>query len=356
MGSSSKPPANLFKRSNGYWYVRRSVQGVEKWVSTGTQDLDHALRRYHEIMTGLYNEGRGWDDRDRVVPTFAEWWATYDKAYMPLKSKATQRRERAIVNNTAMKAFGRRRLDEVPKSLAQKYLNTRGEKVTQDTLTREHSFLQAVWTKAIEDGHEVKNPWALIKREPYSVKQRTVTEGEQEAILGVCSPRFARWMRFMLGTGLRDEECRTITPGSFDWASGTVHVVGKGRNGKKRVRDVPMLDGADRIAKEQLEEGRFFSGSAALWGKELRRYCTRAEVKPFGPHTLRHTFATRYLRGGGNVYTLSKILGHSSVAITERHYAHLLKEDLVKASAGVNLGVRPRVVSIRSKSRSTKTA
>jgi integrase/recombinase XerD len=45
------------------------------------------------------------------------------------------------------------------------------------------------------------------------------------------------------------------------------------------------------------------------------------------------------LRGGGNIYTLSKILGHSSVTMTEKQYVHLLSEDLVKLSEGVRLGI-----------------
>ena len=53
------------------------------------------------------------------------------------------------------------------------------------------------------------------------------------------------------------------------------------------------------------------------------------------PATLRHTFGTRWLQAGGDIYKLSKILGHSSVAVTEAHYAHLLKEDLVAASQQV---------------------
>jgi integrase len=37
------------------------------------------------------------------------------------------------------------------------------------------------------------------------------------------------------------------------------------------------------------------------------------------------TFGTRWLQAGGDIYKLSKILGHSSVAVTEAHYAHSLK-------------------------------
>jgi site-specific recombinase XerD len=54
---------------------------------------------------------------------------------------------------------------------------------------------------------------------------------------------------------------------------------------------------------------------------------------------LRHTFGTRWLQAGGDLYKLSKILGHSSVAVTEAHCAHLLKEDLVAASQQVKIPV-----------------
>ena len=40
-------------------------------------------------------------------------------------------------------------------------------------------------------------------------------------------------------------------------------------------------------------------------------------------HNLRHTFAGPFLASGGDIFKLSKILGHSSVAITQQVYAHL---------------------------------
>lgn len=53
-------------------------------------------------------------------------------------------------------------------------------------------------------------------------------------------------------------------------------------------------------------------------------------------------FGTRWLQAGGDIYKLSEILGHSSVAVTEVHYAHVLKEDLVAASQQVKIPVAPR--------------
>ena len=40
-------------------------------------------------------------------------------------------------------------------------------------------------------------------------------------------------------------------------------------------------------------------------------------------HDLRHTFASHWVLDGGDIFRLSKILGHSSVVITQRVYAHL---------------------------------
>jgi integrase/recombinase XerD len=45
-------------------------------------------------------------------------------------------------------------------------------------------------------------------------------------------------------------------------------------------------------------------------------------------HTLRHTFAVGYLRAGGNLFYLSRILGHTSVKTTEKYLQSLGVEDL----------------------------
>ena len=71
------------------------------------------------------------------------------------------------------------------------------------------------------------------------------------------------------------------------------------------------------------------------------------------PHTLRHTFGTCWLQAGGDIYKLSKILGHSNVAVTEARYAHLLKDDLVAASRQIKLPTAQRagasVVSLQAR-------
>jgi site-specific recombinase XerD len=54
-------------------------------------------------------------------------------------------------------------------------------------------------------------------------------------------------------------------------------------------------------------------------------------------HTLRHTFAVNYLRAGGNLYYLQRILGHSSITTTERYLRSLGIEDLQRVHDGLSL-------------------
>ena len=57
-------------------------------------------------------------------------------------------------------------------------------------------------------------------------------------------------------------------------------------------------------------------------------YGERINKPDIHPHMLRNNFAKRFLMSGGDIYTLSKILGHSSVQVTEQCYLDLKTEDL----------------------------
>lgn len=55
-------------------------------------------------------------------------------------------------------------------------------------------------------------------------------------------------------------------------------------------------------------------------------------------HTLRHTYAARLLRAGVSLYEVSKLLGHSSIKVTER-YGHLVQDDLKQAVKKMELSL-----------------
>ena len=55
-------------------------------------------------------------------------------------------------------------------------------------------------------------------------------------------------------------------------------------------------------------------------------------------HDMRHYFAVMYLRGGGNIYALQRILGHASIKTTEIYLDYLTQEERIRAMHGTQSG------------------
>ena len=67
----------------------------------------------------------------------------------------------------------------------------------------------------------------------------------------------------------------------------------------------------------------------------FRKLKIQSGVKRLHPHLLRHTFATRYLENGGNIFSLQLLLGHTSLEMV-KNYLHLaqtrVRKDFVNFS------------------------
>ena len=252
-----------------------------------------------------------------------------------VNGRAPRLRDRGTIAH-ALPHFGAKRLDAIRPSDCVKYLHERRQavaanpgrknpqRISEGTVQRERRFLQAVFQRAVEDGLLERNPWRGIERAPEAVRARLLLPDAEVAIRAVLSPRFQRFLTFMLQTGLRLEECRSIDP-ARDIKNGCVHVVGK--FGKPRA--VPLTLVAQKTIDDQLAaDGRLWRQNPQRLREVLATAAKRAGTHHLSPHDLRHTFGHRWLVAGGDIYTLSKLLGHSSVNVTEQHYAHLLKEDL----------------------------
>lgn len=328
------------------WYLKRMINGQRFVVSTGFADRKSAERRASEIEHDIRAGIHGWKS---TIPSFAEWWTIYKKTYTPMKSARS--RDANIVAHF-LPHFGARPLDEITKSDIVRYLNFRRAQMTaspghktrrrisESTVRRERGLLQAIFERAIEEGHDFRNPFRGIKRGKDKPRTRVLSLDEEARLLDTLHPRFERFTRFALGTGARLDEVRNIDPDrDINWQDGTVHVIGKFR----KERDIPMQPDAQAALAEQIEaEGRLWKQNPQRLREVLAQGAERAKIPRITPHALRHTFGTRWLQAGGDIYKLSKILGHSSVAVTEAHYAHLLKEDLVEASRAVRLPVAKR--------------
>ena len=149
-------------------------------------------------------------------------------------------------------------------------------------------------------------------------------------------------LELLYGSGLRVSEVAGLTVGSVDLARGRVLVMGKG----SKEREVPMSDPAVEAVRQWLWEGRshLATGSPSLFfnrkGRPIGPRDIRALVEGYSgrllpgrrvtPHTLRHSFATHLLEGGADIRAVQELLGHATVATTQR-YTHVSRTRLFEA-------------------------
>ncbi len=222
------------------------------------------------------------------------------------------------------------------------------------------SICSALWTFAEK---EFKLPHVVreIAKPEYTDKQIIpFAEGEVKAILkaaewtmewstvkgkAVRSHR-ATWRRdiallmLLLDTGLRITEACSLMVGDYQQETGRL-VVRHGKGNKERT--VFLGDTAQRTMWRYLMSRNRLKPADPIFvtrnNKSLHRTYTfhllqrigdNADVTNVHPHRFRHTFAIQFLRNGGNIFELQRILGHAELD-TVKIYLNLAQVDIERA-------------------------
>ncbi len=140
-------------------------------------------------------------------------------------------------------------------------------------------------------------------------------------------------IHLMLDAGLRTCEVISLHVSDIIFASSTI-VINRSKGDKSRV--VIM---APHLAQLLLEYVDIFHPTSCLFMKARTKDCIdqsvinslfvrirrSTTVSRIHPHLLRHTFATSYIMGGGNLESLRILMGHSDYTVT-RTYLHLASQ------------------------------
>lgn len=187
-------------------------------------------------------------------------------------------------------------------------------------------------------------------------KNHIETYNEQELQLLLKKPNLKKcsfteyqcWVmtNFLFSTAVRQRSLMNIKVKDIDFDNNVVYV-NVTKNRKPLI--VPLNQTMVNILIEYLKYRQHKSDEDYLFcnvfGQQLVKstcyhklyeYNKKRGVETTGIHRYRHTFAQQWILSGGNVVSLSKLLGHSSLDITQ-NYIHLLVSDVAKQVDEINV-------------------
>lgn len=248
-------------------------------------------------------------------------------------------------------AFKETPLVEIRKNDVIQWRDQTVQRVSAATVNTTMGTLSALFTWCIGRDWLEHNPCHGVKRLkadsrvfPWLDSTEAITR-----LLAECPEHIRTVIAVLVGTGIRLDEALHLRWDDIDLEHRLI-TVHRGRRGRTttgttksgKARRVPIFDSVLGVLKAmKLARGT----SPLLWPGGYRRLRGRAPDRALSQtavrdpfklavvraglpaalrlHDLRHTFASLFLVDGGDIFKLSRILGHNSVSITERTYAHL---------------------------------
>jgi integrase len=308
---------------------RSSVQ-----TKRGAEAFERTLR--NELAA---DEEAGRDPFAGPPPTFAEFSERWTREYVVVRNRESVRSgKESVLRNHLIPAFGDVRLPDITVAM----IDGLAAKLTREGLKPKtvNNILSALHT-ALSTAVD----WGLLRGVPChhwlpvpEPRFRFLSAGEERALLGVVPDGFWRALIvFFLHTGARFGEAAALqwqdlaldreTPVVHIWRGGARGKPGETKTGSHR--DLPLtrqvIAELERLPRESelvfpKPDGGMMNPASKV--SYLNRICDWAEVKRFGWHVFRHTYATRMAAAGTPIHVLQRLLGHTTIKMTMR-YVHV---------------------------------
>lgn len=215
-----------------------------------------------------------------------------------------------------------------------------GQQLEPASINRKIATLRAFYRFLLRKGQIGHSPMQQVRalRAPQRLPAFAL-EQETAALFAQVTfehPQDRLILELLYGTGIRLSELINLTFNDLDLSQGTLRIQGKG--GKERI--LPLAAYLLDLLKNYYDISH---AKPAQWiitgrrGQKAYPMLVQRTVKKYlglvsnaerqSPHTLRHTFATHLLNGGAELNAIKELLGHSSLAATQR-YTHQSLERL----------------------------
>ena len=194
---------------------------------------------------------------------------------------------------------------------------------------RELGFLKLVFKRALEWGRVNRNPTALVKKhkEPKN-KLRILSDDEAERLLAAASPALAPFLTVLLTTAMRPHEVFALRWAYDGWdtednikasivsLNKRIIFIPGGLAKNHKDREVPLSPELIALFKA-IPRGA--SSKVFPWGstpKSFKEAIKGAKLKGVDLYTLKHTAASRMIRAGVDLVTVTELIGHADVKTT----------------------------------------
>ncbi|MDR4470819.1 MAG: tyrosine-type recombinase/integrase [Nitrospira sp.] len=339
----------LAKRGNTWW-MSFMYRGQQIRRSTGTSDKRLAEAILSKVKVQII-EGRFFEKQDVQERTLAELLDRYASEHAA--RRANHRRELTSIHNLTG-FFGNPTLDHITPKLIVAYKNKRyTDGVKPATINRELATLKKAFNLARREWEWcTDNPVSRVSMErENNTRDRWLTVEEEQRLLQAVSPWLRDVILFALNTGMRMGEILALTWAGVDLFRRTVTVF-RSKNGERRTIPVnsvvlEVLKRKHAVRSRSTDLVFHSQAGTVLDGSNIRRGLNAAlrvaKIQDFHFHDLRHTFATRIVQAGVDLYKVQRLLGHKSPIMTQRyahHYPESLREGVEALESGRSVSTK----------------
>jgi site-specific recombinase XerD len=257
-------------------------------------------------------------------------------------SPATIRTYTTVLCMFARSAGGTSRFDTIGADMIRKFLAEKSD-LSSKTMSNYYIVLASLWTWAVENDYASEHVVNKVRKPKYIKKQvLPYTENEVRKIYRSCRDwRERAIVMVLIDCGIRASELANLTVD--DWSPGML-TIQNGKGGKSRC--VPISEATEsaifRSLCKRIINEKGLGGGISLFSSQyptlplsyeavrdlMHRLGDRSSIPNVHAHRFRHTFAITFLRNGGDIYTLKRILGHSSLEMVQ-HYLDIATSDVI---------------------------
>jgi len=326
----------IYKRGS-VWWMSFMVDGQRIRRSTETEDRKLAQRIFDKLK-GEIAERKWFDYVEGQDVTFKELMDRYMAEYSAVHKKPRSYERDISLNKHLQGFFGDEFLTEItPKMIAEYKVKRREEGASPRSLNYELVLMGHAFNLAMKEWELVNdNPVRKVAKEKVRNQvERWLTAEEEKRLLAAAPAWLQEIILFAIHTGFRQSEILDLKWSQVDLTRRTVTILEQ-KNGS--VDTLPMNQTAMSILMKRLaakSEGCDYvfpsrNGKRIMKRNLFRAFqeaTVKAEIAHFRFHDLRHTFATRLVQNGVDLYTVQKLGRWKHTAMVGR-YAHHFTESL----------------------------